>query len=138
MEAIPHLELMPRVEKDIEDCLDFVQRQPWGRPNDRGEDIYRGIQEVWRRPGRAPVRALVPLTRLELRRYGSAQFVIVYAYQPPNREFPLGFVSIRAVRHRRVGNVFSGVKEPDAVPVLSRMLVPTGPPERQSLTGRST
>jgi len=98
VKPLPHLELMPRVDKDIKRCLDFVRRQPWGEPDDRQRDIYRGIMEVWREPRRSPVKAHAVPTGLELRRHGSAQFVIVYAYLSPNEGFPRGTVSIRAVR----------------------------------------
>jgi hypothetical protein len=56
-----------------------------------------------------------PLTGIELRRFGVAQFAIIYAYFPPSQRFPNGIVSIRAIRHWRVKDVFSGVK----VPVLA-------------------
>jgi hypothetical protein len=32
---LPYLHVMPRVDRDIEECLDFVARQPWGKPSDR-------------------------------------------------------------------------------------------------------
>ena len=118
MEALPFLDLRPRVDRDIEECLDFINRQPWGKPNDRLRDIYRGIAKVWRDPTLCPVRARAPSTGLELRRRGSAQFVIIYAYRTPDARFPQGIVSIRAVRHRRVRNVFAGVRETD-VPAYS-------------------
>jgi hypothetical protein len=38
--------------------------------------------------------------------------MVIYAYLPPSRKFPDGVVSIRAVRHRRVRNIFDGVREP--------------------------
>ena len=37
---------MPRVGRDIKDCLDFVSRQPWGRRADRERDIRRGFKEI--------------------------------------------------------------------------------------------
>jgi hypothetical protein len=46
-----------------------------------------------------------------LRRCKAAQFVIVYTYLPPSDPNLPGVVSIRAVRHARSENVFSGVKE---------------------------
>jgi len=114
MESLPHLELMPRVGKDIADCLRFVAQQPWGKPRDRKLDIDHGIAKAWRNPTSAPVRSRVRLTGLEMRCIQVAQFVVVYAYFPPTDMLPRGTVSIRAVRHRRVGNVFSGVRETDA------------------------
>lgn len=111
MQPLPHLDLMPRVLDDIDDCLTFVACQPWGKPADRRRDIFRGIGDVRIRPKRRPVQARRPKTGVELRRYYVAQFAIVYAYFEPDVEFPAGVVSIRAIRHRRVRNVFSGVKE---------------------------
>ena len=43
-----------------------------------------------------------------------SQFAFIYAYVWPSVEFPHGVVSIRAVRHVLVQNVFAGVKEPVA------------------------
>jgi hypothetical protein len=110
----PHLHFMPRARRDIDQCLKFVGRQPWGKPKDRLHDINREIGKVLCDPARAPVRARRPSSGVDLRRCNAAQFVIVYAYIPPNRKFRFGAVSIRAIRHRRVANVFSGVREPDA------------------------
>jgi hypothetical protein len=112
----PCLHLMPRVARDIELCVRFIARQPWGKPEDREEDIYRGMVEVLRGPKLNPVKVRRPSTGRELRRRKAAQFAIVYAYIPPNAVFPNGLVSIRAVRHRRVTSVFSGVKEPAVLP----------------------
>ena len=114
MNPLPYLHLMPRVHTDVERCLEFVGSQPWGKPKDRLHDIYRGIDKVSRNPMHAPVRVHRPSSGVDLRRCSAAQFVIVYAYIPPDREFPVGAVSIRAIRHRRVKNVFSGVRETDA------------------------
>lgn len=112
---LPFLHFMPRVDRDVDRCLDFVGMQPWGKPEDRLHDIDRGIDKVLRNPKRAPVGVRRPSSGVDLRRCSAAQFVIVYAYIPPDREFPFGAVSIRAIRHRRVRNVFSGVME-DAPP----------------------
>jgi hypothetical protein len=114
MESLPHLDLTPRVGRDITRCLHFISQQPWGKPRDRELDIDRGIAKAWSNPMSAPVRYRVRSTGLELRRIQIAQFVIVYAYLSPNEAFPRGTVSIRAVRHRRVRSVFSGVRETDA------------------------
>ena len=108
----PYLHVTPRVDRDIDDCVAFVARQPWGNPNDRRLDIRRGIEralalpeanhaEVWRAP-----------QGFWLRRCNAAQFVIVYAYLPSSDSSAPDVVSIRAVRHSRVKDVFSGVKEP--------------------------
>lgn len=112
MKLIPYLHVMPRVEKDIDGCIDFVARQPWGKPHDRRLDIRRGIEKVLLRPESNRVGAWRPVTGLQLRGCRAAQFVIIYAYLLPTTQFPRGVVSIRAVRHSRVKDVFEGVKEP--------------------------
>jgi hypothetical protein len=114
MESLPHLELMPRVGRDIARCLYFVSLQPRGKPGDRVLDIERAIAKAWNYPRSAPVRSRVRSTGLEMRCVQIAQFVVVYAYLPPIDKLSQGIVSIRAVRHRRVRNVFSGVREADA------------------------
>ena len=103
---------MPRVDEDIERCVGFIARQPWGNPTRRRIDIGRGIERSLTRPESNPVAVWRPQTGLKLRRSNAAQFAIVYAYIPPNGRFPRGVVSIRAVRHARVEDVFLGVKEP--------------------------
>ena len=112
MKPLPHLELMPRVAKDIDDCVEFVARQPWGKPHERARDIFRGLREVCFAPRRHPISARRPACKRALRCHTVAQFVIVHIFSERNRRFPAGKVSIRAIRHRRVGNVFEGVKEP--------------------------
>jgi hypothetical protein len=108
----PHLHLMPRVHRDMRACVDFVARQRWGKPGDREADINLGIEKAlrWPKSNRVGARRLSP--NVELRRCRAAQFVVVYAYLPPSSRFPNGVVSIRAVRHSRVKDVFAGVKEP--------------------------
>jgi hypothetical protein len=114
---LPYLHVMPRVERDIEECLDFVARQPWGKPGDRELDICLGIAKALLRPDSNRVGSWRPEIGIELRRCNAAQFVIVYAYLRPTDRFASGVVSIRAVRHSRVEDVFSGVKEPAAANV---------------------
>jgi len=46
MERMPQLHLMPRVSDDVEQCVEFIARQPWGKPAEREQDIYRGIAEA--------------------------------------------------------------------------------------------
>jgi hypothetical protein len=111
---LPYVHVMPRVDRDIEQCLDFVARQPWGKPSDRELDICLGIVRALLRPEANRVDSWRPDTGLELRRCNAAQFVIVYAYLRPTARFARGVVSIRAIRHSRVEDVFSGVKEPTA------------------------
>jgi hypothetical protein len=110
---LPYLHVMPRVDADIDRCLEFVARQPRGKPDDRRFDIGRGIANVLARPEGNRVVAWRPLTGLELRRCNVAQFAIIYAYLRPTEGFPRGVVSIRAVRHSRVKDVFAGVREPE-------------------------
>ena len=111
---LPYLHLMPRVERDIDECLDFIARQPRGKPSDRESDICLGIGRVLLRPESNRVESWRPETGIELRRCKAAQFAIVYAYLRPTVSSTGGVVSIRAVRHSRVEDVFSGVKEPTA------------------------
>lgn len=115
-EALPDIAHMPRVPRDIDRCLRFISRQPWGQPAGRERDIDRGVLEIRRGPELDDVGARRPSLGIELRRHNAAQFAIIYAYIPPNAQFPRGMISIRAVRHSRVKNVFSGVREPPAPP----------------------
>jgi hypothetical protein len=108
----PMLHWMPRVERDFRRCLGFVGRQPWGKPDDREFDIYLGIETACA----YPLANCAELRRLDtgiwLRRCNTAQFVVVYTYLPSRDPDLPGVVSIRAIRHRRVEDVFAGVKEP--------------------------
>jgi hypothetical protein len=112
VKLLPYLHVMPRVDRDIEECLAFVARQPWGKPRDRELDIHLGIEKALARPALNRVRVRRRSAGIELRRCKAAQFVIVYAYLQPTDRFPRGVVSIRAVRHSRVKDVFLGVREP--------------------------
>lgn len=114
MTQLPILHLMPRVERDIRQCLDFIGRQPWGKPNDRALGIWRGIEEACRRPESHRIEVQNSDTGIGLRRCRVAQFVVVYAYLASNDPSLPRVVSIRAIRHQRVENVFLGVKEPPA------------------------
>lgn len=106
------LHWMPRVSRDIDDCIAFVGRQSWGKPQDRTADIYRGIDAVCAHPERRPRELHRPESGLWLRRRRVAQFVIVYAYIPAKGAGQPNIVSIRAVKHGSVANVFDGVREP--------------------------
>ena len=112
MKLPPYVHWMPRVRRDIKRCLDFVGRQPWGKPYDRELDIYRGIEKVRENPEANHPELRRSDTGIWLRRCKAAQFVIVYTYLPSIDPLQPGVVSIRAVRHSRVEDVFSGVKEP--------------------------
>ena len=97
----------------------FVGRQPWGKPHDREMDIAHGIAKVRAYPQDNRPELHLRDTGLWLRRFRAAQFVIVYAYLPSKDPGLPDVVSIRAVRHMRVANVFEGVKEPTVpVPLL--------------------
>jgi hypothetical protein len=103
---------MTRVSRDIDDCIAFVGRQSWGRPQDRRAGIHRGLDAIYAPPERHPRESYRPESGLWLRRHRAAQFVIVYAYIPATEPGRPNIVSIRAVRHGSVANVFDGVWEP--------------------------
>jgi hypothetical protein len=111
MRPLPQLSFMPRVWSDIETCVAFIARQPWGAPSEREQEIHAAFETICYTPLARPVSGRVPETGVELRRYPVRQFDIVYAYFAPTEECPQGHVSIRAVRHRRERNVLQGVKE---------------------------
>lgn len=54
---------------------------------------------------------------LWLRRRRAAQFVIVYAYIPAKAPGSQDMVSISAIKHGRVANVFHGVRELPTKPI---------------------
>jgi hypothetical protein len=70
------------------------------------------MHELMAAPKMRRVETRRPRTGIELRRHYAAQFAIVYAYFEPDLVHPHGVVSIRAIRHRRIRNVFTGVREP--------------------------
>lgn len=88
MKQLPYLEVPPQVDSQIDDCVAFIARQPWGRPRDRLRDILRAIQEILNSPLGSPVKIRRPATGNELRRYNAAQFVIVYVYTKPDEIWP--------------------------------------------------
>ena len=112
MNRLPYLHVMPRVKSDMKRCLHFVSRLPWGKPDERLLDILSGIERALLWPASNPAAVWRPLTGIELRRCKAAQFAIIYAYLPSTALHPRGVVSIRAIRHSRVSDVFAGVKEP--------------------------
>ena len=63
----PFLHLMPWFCKDILDCLDFIDRQPWGDSNARLRDIDAAMEAVIRWPTLGRVRVRRPVKGLELR-----------------------------------------------------------------------
>ena len=110
----PILHWMPRVERDIEQCVDFIRRQPWGKPKDRLLDIRRGIAKARANPESNRPELRRADTGILLRHCTAAKFVIVYTYLPSKDPNLPGVVSIRAVRHMRTETVFDGVREPPA------------------------
>jgi hypothetical protein len=48
------LHYMPRVRRDINECADFVGRQPRGKPQDRKADIDRAIEAICAHPELRP------------------------------------------------------------------------------------
>ena len=111
---LPFVHVMPRVHDDIRDCLDFIDRQPRGDSRARLRDIDAAIEAIVRWPALGSPGIRRPALGRELRRRRAAQFSIIYAYFPADSRFPRGCVSLRAIRHRRVRNVFHGVKEQSA------------------------
>ena len=111
MKGMPFVHVMSRVGEDLRDCLEFVARQAWGNPGARKRDLVKARDGIIEWPQAAPVRMRRPSVGLELRCRMAAQFVVIYAYIPPGPRFPNGCVSLRAIRHRRVKNVFSGVRD---------------------------
>jgi hypothetical protein len=110
------LHYMPRVSRDIDGCMSFVGRQPWGKPQDRRADIHRAIDALCAHPERNPPVLRSTESGVWLRRQRAAQFVIVYAYIPAKAPGQPDIVSIRALKHGRVANVFYGVREPPPKP----------------------
>jgi hypothetical protein len=100
-----------RAERDLESCLQFIAAQPWGEPSAREQDIYAAIRRIREEPEWRRVEQSRKSSGAELRRRSAAQFVIIYAYFKPKKRLPKGLVSIRAIRHRRVRNVFLGVRD---------------------------
>ena len=116
---LPVVHQMPRVVEDIDRCIGFVAQQPWGKPDDRCQDILKGIEAICEGPELNEVSARRRATGLKLRRHNVAQFAIIYAYVPPSTKFPKGVISIRAVRHAQARDVFRGVKEAEVPPYNS-------------------
>jgi hypothetical protein len=82
-------------------------------------DIRRGIERALALPEANHGEAWRSTPGFWLHRCNAEQFVVVYAYLPPSGGSARGVVSIRAVRHSRVKDVFSGVKEPTTAHLLS-------------------
>jgi plasmid stabilization system protein ParE len=111
MNELPQLRWMPRANRDIDRCIEFVAGYSWGRPEDRKRDLFEGILKIRRNPKANPVCAYRRGWGLEYRRQNAAQFVIIYVYIPRGPRLPYGMVSIRAVRHSSERDVFWGVRQ---------------------------
>ena len=105
---------MPRVKADIKECLKFVGKNRNGCAARRRDEILTALTSVYQHPKARRVALRRPSENIDLRVHHVAQFVIIYAYFEPNAVMQNGIVSIRAIRHRRVGNPFHGVREPVA------------------------
>lgn len=105
------LRLTPRAHRDIESCMDFVARFPGGKPEERLREIHAAFQRLCEFPEQRPVEVRRRRSGLELRRLYVSQFAIVYAYLPPVDQRPWAVLTVRAIQHRRVRDVFFGVRE---------------------------
>ena len=99
-----------RARRDLADCVHFIRRHPRGKPADRRRDILWEMACIAEGPEHRRVE-IMRASGVYLRRRSAAQFVIVYAYFKPTKSRPKGLVSIRAIRHRRVRDVFLGVRD---------------------------
>jgi len=127
MDVLRILHLMPRVGEDIESLLHFISRQPRGKPEDRRLDVHRGVEALCRLPQTRRNEAYRPESRIWLRRWRAAQFVIIYAYVQPRDPSLPDLVTIRAVKHVREANVFEGVREPQVRSSIGTNLRFSGP-----------
>jgi len=105
------LRLTPRARRDVESRVAFVARFPSGKPEERRREIYAAFDRIRQFPERHPVEVRRRRSGLELRRHPVRQFAIIYAYLPPDGERPWAVVTVRAIQHRRIRNVFFGVRE---------------------------
>ena len=112
----PPVEMTSRAKRDLADCLQFIADQPWGNEEARESDIRREMQRIRQAPEWRRVEITRKRSGIQLRRRSAAQFVIIYAYFKPKKRLPQGLISIRAIRHRRVKNVFLGVRSPPPPP----------------------
>jgi plasmid stabilization system protein ParE len=119
------LGLTPRARRDIESCVNFVGRFPRGKPEKRRSEIHAAFRGLCEFPERHPVERRRRRSGLELRRHQVSQFTIVYAYLRPIEQRPWGIVSIRAVQHRRVRDVFFGVRENSTAPAPTALCTAT-------------
>lgn len=114
MSSRPYLHMTPRARSDIKRCLRDMRRQSSARPLVWALGILSGIARAHMDPTANCIAARRSLPDIELRRSRASRFTVIYAYLPPNAEYPRGVVSIRAVRHSRVKEDLAGAKEPSA------------------------
>jgi hypothetical protein len=107
----PEIAYQPRVRRDVRNLLDFIDRQPWGKPDDRKKEIDAAYERIRRAPFARSVCKWARNGKIGLRCYYAGQFAIIYAYLGAPEEYPHGVVSIRAVRHHRERDVLFGVTE---------------------------
>jgi hypothetical protein len=105
------LSLTARARRDIEQHVAFVSRFPGGKPDERRRAIHAALQKICEFPEQHRVEVKRRRSGLELRRHYVDQFAIVYAYLPSVDERSWAIVTVRAVQHRRVRDVFFGVRE---------------------------
>lgn len=111
MSARPPVKMTSRAERDLASCLRFIRDQPWGNARRRERDIRGEMRRIRDAPEQRRVEVYRRGSGVGLRRRSVAQFVIIYAYFAPKRWLPRGLISIRAIRHRRVRDVFLGVRD---------------------------
>jgi plasmid stabilization system protein ParE len=111
----PPVKLKSRAKRDFTACLQFIEQQPWGDAAARERDILEAMERIREAPEWRRIE-IVRHRGVGLRRHPAAQFVIIYAYFKPKKGLAQGLVSIRAIRHRRVKNVFLGVRSPPPPP----------------------
>jgi len=111
---------MPRVNRDIKRCRQFLRRKTAGRAIDRIHEVMRSVRWLRENPCINPVRKIDPRSGLQFRRHNVDQFVLVYVYFSPTEKSPGGIVSIRAIRHAREEDVFWGVRDSGAAGIEAR------------------
>ena len=114
MKSLPKIAFKPRVQSDVRRLLKFIGRQPWGKAEERKQELKAAYERIRCAPLARPVHRWVSYTRVGLRCYYASRFAIVYAWFGKTEKHPRGLVSIRAVRHHRERDVFFGVKNTDS------------------------
>ena len=110
----PNLHMMPRVERDIRECMARDAQEHWPNPRERRTNIRRAIAAAVDRPEGPPIEIYSKKSEIWLRRRQQGPFVVVYAYLYPSRAFPYGAVSIRAVLYSPVDDFAVDIEHPSA------------------------